>query len=343
MQSILNKMDTEEPLDSFEKVSQATALATATKNQWSRHRGYPPEVLVFGKSSRVAGSVVSDMQLPSHSLAIDDRPEGLRFREELALRERARRAFTATDNCQVLRRALVQRSRPNRGKYVQGDHVMMWRKRCEADGSWIGPLRVVLQESSHVVWITMGSKLYRVAPEHLRPLSAVEEWQHRSTINENQSGDSPSSTSPDQSIIPPHGGVQYHNLIPTEAPSSTTTAAANNQDVNQVPIIPNEDNPNVSVIPISDSNSEQPDGEPVPNNQDPSENVEQPPNPVEVPIPDTDDELFVEADHVFQVENDQCWKLEIPICAQDITRWREETKPQETLSLFQQQNDSAVR
>ena len=331
LQSILNKMDTEEPLDSFEKVSQATALATATKNQWSRHRGYPPEVLVFGKSSRVAGSVVSDMQLPSHSLAIDDRPEGLRFREELALRERARRAFTATDNCQVLRRALVQRSRPNRGKYVQGDHVMMWRKRGEADGSWIGPLRVVLQESSHVVWITMGSKLYRVAPEHLRPLSAVEEWQHRSTINENQSGDSPSSTSPNQSIIPPHGGVQYHNLIPTEAPSSTTTA--NNQDVNQIPIIPNEDNPNVSVIPISDSNSEQPDGEPVPNNQDPSENVEQPPNPVEVPIPDTDDELFVEADHVFQVDNDQCWKLEIPICAQDITRWREETKPQEMAFL----------
>ena len=41
-------MDTEEPLDSFEKVSQATALSTATKNQWSRHRGYPPEVLVFG-------------------------------------------------------------------------------------------------------------------------------------------------------------------------------------------------------------------------------------------------------------------------------------------------------
>jgi len=279
LQSILNKMDTEEPLDSFEKVSQATALATATKNQWSRHRGYPPEVLVFGKSSRVAGSVVSDMQLPSHSLAIDDRPEGLRFREELALRERARRAFTATDNCQVLRRALVQKSRPNRGKYVQGDHVMMWRKRGEVDGSWIGPLRVVLQESTHVVWITMGSKLYRVAPEHLRPLSAVEEWQHQSTINENQSGDSPNLTSPNQSIIPPHGGVQYHNLIPAEAPSSTTTA--NNQDVNQIPVIPNEDNPNVSVLPISDSNSEQPDGEPVPNNQDPSENVEQPPNPVE--------------------------------------------------------------
>lgn len=34
---------------------------------------------------------------------------------------------------------------------------MMWRKRGEADGSWIGPLRVVLQESSHIVWTTMGS------------------------------------------------------------------------------------------------------------------------------------------------------------------------------------------
>ena len=54
---------------------------------------------------------------------------------------------------------------------------------------------------------------------------------------------------------------------------------------------------------------------------------------MEVPIPDTDDELFVEADHVFQVDNDQCWKLEIPICAQDITRRREETKPQEMAFL----------
>ena len=53
---------------------------------------------------------------------------------------------------------------------------MMWKKKGEADGNWVGPLRVVLQDGNHVVWVTMGQKLYRVAPEHLRPLSAVEDW-----------------------------------------------------------------------------------------------------------------------------------------------------------------------
>jgi len=163
-------MDSEEALDTFDKVSQAASMATSTKNQWSRHRGYPPEMLVFGKTSKVPGSVVSDAQLSAHGLAVDERPEGIRFREELALRERARRAFVATDNCQTLRRAMVQKSRPHRGQYFHGDHVMLWKKRGEADGSWIGPLRFVVQDSHHVVWITMGSKLFRVAPEHLRPL-----------------------------------------------------------------------------------------------------------------------------------------------------------------------------
>ena len=164
LQQILGKMDVEESITSLDQLSQALAFATHSKNQWSRYRGYPPEVLVFGKSSRVVGSVISDPSLASHSAALEESPEGLRFREELALRERARRAFASVDNQQVLRRAMVHRSRPARGNYSKGDWVMIWKKRGEADGQWQGPMQVVIQESHQVMWVTSSGKLYRIAP-----------------------------------------------------------------------------------------------------------------------------------------------------------------------------------
>lgn len=70
---------------------------------------------MFGKCAHVPGSVVSDPNRAAHSMAIQNLPDGLRFREELAIRERARRAFAFVDNSQVLRRAITSRSRPYRG------------------------------------------------------------------------------------------------------------------------------------------------------------------------------------------------------------------------------------
>ena len=59
-------------------------------------------------------------------------PDGHRFRQDLATREAARRAFAEVDNDQTLRRAIVHRSRPNRGFYEKGEWVMIWKKRGEA-------------------------------------------------------------------------------------------------------------------------------------------------------------------------------------------------------------------
>eukprot|EP00435_Cladocopium_sp_Y103_P062589 s281_g24.t1 len=177
LQVMLNKMDHEVSIKTYHELSTALAQATMTKNQWSRHRGFAPEMLVFGRMSRLPGSVISDESRSSHELALRDMPEGQRFREELAVRERARRAFALVDNDQSMRRALTGQSRPHRGQYARGEWVMRWCKKGEADGYWVGPLQVIIQEDQRVVWITQGNKLYRVAPEHLRPLSAVEEWQ----------------------------------------------------------------------------------------------------------------------------------------------------------------------
>jgi hypothetical protein len=50
--------------------------------------------------------------------------------------------------------------------------VMFWRPgRGERKGQWIGPARVIVQEGQSVVWVSFSSRVYRVAPEHLRCLS----------------------------------------------------------------------------------------------------------------------------------------------------------------------------
>ena len=342
LQSTLSKRDTEEAIGDHASLEVAVSMAMHTKNQWSRHRGYSPEMLVFGKVSKVPGSVSSDESSASHLTASNPTPDGLRFRAELAVRERARKAFAETDNSQVIRRALVQRSRPFRGSFMQGDHVMMWKKRGEANGTWVGPLRVIIQEGAQIVWVTMGQKLFRVAPEHLRPMSAVEEWKGQHTENPDSSQvNYPQLMNNNlQSILPPHGGTQYHNLtnVPAESHADATTpeipsGSVPNPDINPQNQFSRTSNSNQSVISI---NSDQPDQEPNPNDPNapmsgrliPDPNV-----PVEVPVPDADDDLFAEAESAFHVTEDQGWKFEVDISNYDIHKWREETKPQEMAFL----------
>ena len=51
---------------------------------------------------------------------------------------------------------------------------MAWSK----DNHWLGPLKVILQEDENVLRAVLGNKLFRLAAEHARPLSAVEEVRH---------------------------------------------------------------------------------------------------------------------------------------------------------------------
>ena len=162
LQLMLKKMDHEQPIRTYEQLAVALSHATSTKNQWSKYKGYPPEMLVFGKGVRVPGSITSDPTVSAHSVALSNMPEGIRFRQDLATREAARKAFAEIDNDQTLRRALVHRSRPHRGFYDRGDWVMMWKKKGEADGNWLGPMQVIIQEGQNVIWVTRHHKLYRV-------------------------------------------------------------------------------------------------------------------------------------------------------------------------------------
>ena len=131
---------------------------------------------MFGKHSRVIGSILSDESIPSHETALreDDQISTREFKTILQLRESARRAFHQVDNSDVLRRALLRRACPSRGSYQQGQWVMIWRSgQHPVKGSWNGPQRVIIQDGNHTVWTTQGGKLYSCSPSCFLSLSLV--------------------------------------------------------------------------------------------------------------------------------------------------------------------------
>ena len=90
------------------------------------------------------------------------------------------RWWTMTKHCA---RAIVHRSRPHRGFYEKGGmgDAMEEEKGSRRKLDTVGPMQVIIQEDQNVVWVSRNHKLYRVAPEHLRGLSAFEEF--RQNVN----------------------------------------------------------------------------------------------------------------------------------------------------------------
>ena len=177
LQNMLDKYAAEHEIDSIESCQTALDWCCQAKNNLARSNGYTPEILVLGKSRHMPASIsATDPSAdPAHFLAGEDSPEGIRFRQNLARRETARRAFISVDNLHSLRRSLLRRSRPHRGHHEPGSLVMFWRDgRGEYAGAWHGPARVVIQEGSSIVWVSHTSRLYRCAPEHVRQLSQTE-------------------------------------------------------------------------------------------------------------------------------------------------------------------------
>ena len=287
LQSILTKMDHEEPITCYDQLEQALVYATQTKNQWSRHRGYPPEVLAFGKLQRQPGSVVSDETDSAHELARTDSPEGIRFRAELSRREQARQAFVKVDNDQACRRALLQRTRPNRGRYQPGDWIMLWRE----NKKWIGPMRVIQQEGDTCVWAVFGNRLYRGAPEQVRPLSAVEE------VTLDKSGAVPKEEQPNVRPVMIENTAEMPAQTPRAFQSSGSQQVSIRDSTEPEPSIGSP-----SIVPTEEL----------------EEQLQHENDHIEIPVPDDDDaDLYCEA---LQVSSDQCWTMEIELDAHDVSK-----------------------
>ena len=170
LQTMLDKMDLEYPIQDYHQLQVALNQATHAKNALSIRHGYAPEIIVFGKHSRLPGSVLSDESLPSHESLMEegDPLSSQEFRQLLNVRESARKAYHIADNSDVLRRAALRRACPSRGHFTKGEWVMIWRNNPLKQLRWQGPHRVIIQDGQHVVWCTSGGKIYRSAPENTR-------------------------------------------------------------------------------------------------------------------------------------------------------------------------------
>lgn len=290
LQEMLSKYEIDHPIATYTDMQEALTQCTNAKNACSLRLGFAPEVLVFGKGLRVPGSVSSDEEEPSHHLTTSGSGHGVSFRQLLARRESARKAFHMADNNMAIRRAILRRERPHRGTYSPGEWVMYWRE-GNPQGTWRGPAKVIQQEGNQSIFCTHMGKLVRAAPEHVRPVSALESsWIPPTTvetdelgriqnyINSNARPPSVQPTTRDE--LPVTDTISIPQEPPTGNPNTTTT-----------------NNPEETGNPPSNS-SDQPDNEPDITQENPDEEIDG----TNVPIPDDEDDDELVCDHILCVD-----------------------------------------
>ena len=334
LQTMLSKYEQDHPIRTYQDLEKALWWCIQAKNACSLKRGYAPEVLVLGKHTKLPGSVTGDELLPAHLLADSDTAQGLRFREQLACREHARKAFIEADNDASLRRAVLRRSCPHRQSYSPGEWVVIWRQGKGAlPGMWHGPMKIVVHENSQTIWTTMSSKLFRVAPEHVRPVTASE----ARTINVPSNEPTVSQIAQQIPQLAHQGVTQVFqpNIGSTPLPNETETVASpeNDEQGNTHAAGSHQSQNSVS--------ESQPDTEPEVSSHNPEVTVN-PTDPdttgIDVPLPESeDDELISEEVGLYStdVEDTICpvsdkalaWKCEVILTASDIEDWKDEHDP----------------
>ena len=275
IEQMLYRFDQDHTILSPEHLDQVLLACFMAKNSLMRNKGYSPEQIVLGKSTKVPASLSSDESGIAHGLAVGDSPESERFRDLLDLRSKARIAFLKADNDHAIRRALLRRSCPPRGPYEKGQFVMYWMKAPKASrlgpGRWHGPAKVICQESPSSVWISHGDRLFKCAPESIRPAS-MREW--------NQVGSLKTSFELSDRSSPEHrlNGYESPGYAPTtpsigptdealpEIPENTTPQSTLQPETEAIPAVD---------VPIADSPLDTPTLEPdLPPQHEPSDPID---------------------------------------------------------------------
>ena len=281
---------------------------------------------------RLPGSICGDDQIPAHCLADAETGTGIAFRDQLMIREAARRAFHQADNSTALRRALLRRNRPNRGEYQPGEWIMMWKTQGN-QSHWVGPMQVVVQQSNLSIWATMCGKLYRGPVENVRPVSAYEA---KNISSETESSMNKLQQLQQQVTTAETEGIHIEEL----GPRTETPPTHHEENIEPTPVVPDQTE---EEVPQPASTASQPDQEP-----------EMPETPTggiptiaahEVPAPmssSSDDELVVthltstDAEPTLFIQDDMkhvAWRLEIEIDQKDIENWKTETNPHDLAFL----------
>ena len=205
---------------------------------------------------------------------------------------------------------------------------MFWRSNENQKG-WVGPAKVIQQDGRSSVFCLHLGNLIRAAPEHIRPVSAVEaqliEDPHPEVTDMFQE---PSGTEHrENQILTPISIPTGPEVQPTISTTNGQTTFDSNMTSRNNLQHDNQQRP--VIIPTTQSeSSQQPDQEPEMENT--IENIHQElRNAIETPVPETDDELL--CDHLIctdaetfltcEAEESLAWRFElnVPTEYQDTT------------------------
>ena len=144
------------------------------KNSMSRKHGYAPYQHIFGCDLRLPGSVSDPLGVVHNSAIVHGVQSVLRSQE---IRQAARKAFISLDDDEKVRRALEHRSRPQRGPFSNGDFVYYWRRYAGdgVGGRWHGPGIIIGRVDASKIWVAVGNKVLKFAPEQLRQATEDQE------------------------------------------------------------------------------------------------------------------------------------------------------------------------
>ncbi len=359
LKSMLSRFDRDKPIENHIEFDQVLLACFQAKNALARHQGYSPEQIVLGKSTKLPASLTSHDQIDSHALAIGDDLESEAFKKHLDIRTLARKSFLMADNDSAIRRALLHRSCPHRGTFEKDQLVMYWHKRPRASrhecGRWHGPARVVSQTGSSSVWLEHADRLFKCAPESIRPAS-LREW------NYHHGPSIPLQPIPEVSTIEnadrPNGqnspaGEYEPSIAPTspvEPPAFITPQSSHQPESEAIPEAP-IDLESQSSDGIRQGHDGTFDLDPTPNAESPDGEAHS--GVVlhcDEVISDSQTDLFewtilepgVEAEDILLAEDglpvlesplecaeSHCFSLEISLSEQDVHRWANDPKPEE--------------
>ena len=157
---------------------QVLAAACSANNELERVRGYAPHQWTFAHSRAAWNELVTEGPMS--------------YQQTMDLRIGAQVHWLQTRAHQKL--LVAQRAKTRAPRiFHPGERVMLWRSgkgtktKPGWGGKWLGPAVVLLTQSTQdgtptkIVWISLGGKLYRVAPEHLRSCTDRESLIHEFT------------------------------------------------------------------------------------------------------------------------------------------------------------------
>ena len=182
------------------------------------------------------------------------------------IRLEARKAMVEMDDDSKVRRALEHGSRVMRSEELQvGDFICYWRRYVTdgRPGMWRGPARVIgFYDGRSKVWVSVGNKVLRCAPEQLRKLtrlgSSIEMCDHKhGRYNKGTPSQTsvrrniPNMTSPpmpdelgqtvmctpsnDEDVLPStRGGETRHDAAEETMPSDSGEHVQNSQNLQKV-------------------------------------------------------------------------------------------------------------